>query len=141
MVSPGGGIFDANRIFVAVHQILERFHLPNKKVKVVRISCTIKEPSVPGQISCAQVSEVTLPILKTWLASILLVCMFDHYVFLKQAHLFICYEQTFQGRTFSDKMPPVESLTSQSRRKSQRVTRPQKFLDYGPSKVKVSNCP
>ena len=75
-----GGVFDAKRIIVAVHQILERFHLPNKKVKVVGISCTIKEPSDPGQLSCAQVSEVTLPILKTWLAGILLVCIFDHYV-------------------------------------------------------------
>ena len=45
---------------------LESFHLSIES-ESCRNSCTIKGSSDPEQLSCAQVSEATLPIMKTWL--------------------------------------------------------------------------
>ena len=87
----------------------ESFH-SSVESESCRISCTIKGPSDPEQFSCAQVSEATQPITKTWLMDRLLVSvclslmLADYVVSMnKPYHLFV---QNIVPEIHGDKTSP-----------------------------------
>ena len=88
----------------------ESFH-SSVESESCRISCTIKGPSDPEQFSCAQVSEATQPITKTWLMDWLLVSMFVQLVISLYPwtnHLiFVCSEPCTRNTWCQDKFFPL----------------------------------